>query len=100
MHTVSFTTPRGATPYMIAIMDRFDALLKRMRLPARDRTSTLMDLSACHANGCPLDFKRLADFPDFDLLHDVCGISAHIDRRTGKLEDCFIPRSAKGGIKA
>jgi hypothetical protein len=54
-----------------------------------------MDLTACHLNGCPLDLEKLVAFDDFNLTHDVEGISAHIDRNTGKLTRCFLPRSAK-----
>lgn len=42
------------------------------------------------------DLDRLAnDFDDFNLMHDVYGISAHINRTNGKLERCFLPRSSK-----
>jgi len=55
-----------------------------------------MDIEAVHSNGCPLDLARWRnDFPDFDFMHDIHGISAHIDRETGKLTDCFCPRCAK-----
>jgi hypothetical protein len=53
-----------------------------------------MDITACHANGCPLKLQELADADDFNLAHDVFGISGHIDRDTGKLTDCFRPRFA------
>lgn len=54
-----------------------------------------MDIKACHANGCPLDFKRLLEFDDFNFMHDINGINHHIDRDTGKLTNCFLPKSAK-----
>lgn len=57
--------------------------------------STLMDLSACHLNGCPLDLDRMLEADDFNLMHDVAGIARHIDRNTGKLTRCFLPRFAK-----
>lgn len=53
-----------------------------------------MDLTACHCNGCELDLDRLLLAPDPDFGHDVCGIRRHIDRRTGKLGGCFLPRCA------
>lgn len=53
-----------------------------------------MDLTACHANGCPLDLAKLEAADDFNLAHDVFGIRRHINRTTGKLEDCFVPRCA------
>jgi len=52
-----------------------------------------MDLLACH-NQCPLDLARLAGAPIGDFVHDVFGIRHHLDRRTGELRDCFLPRFA------
>lgn len=57
-----------------------------------DRTSLIMDITACHANGCPLDLQKLLDAPSYDFMHDVAGIIRHISRRTGKLKHCFDPR--------
>lgn len=45
----------------------------------------MMDLTACHLNGNPLDLAGLAEADDFNLCHDVFGIVAHIDRDTGRL---------------
>ena len=55
-----------------------------------------MDVTACHANGTKLDLEKLLNFPDFDFLHDVAGIRNCIDRETGKLTKCFLPRCARG----
>jgi len=55
----------------------------------RDHQSLFMDLEVAH-HACPLDLQRLADAPD--MLHDVCGIIAHLDRNSGELADCFVPR--------
>lgn len=54
-----------------------------------------MDITACHANGCPLNLWKLLRFPEYDFLHDITGIARHIDRNTGRLKDCFVPRSAR-----
>ena len=62
---------------------------------AKERLLDLaMDIEACHCNGCPLRLADLADAAPADLLHDVYGIRGHLDRRTGQLEDCFVPRYA------
>lgn len=57
-----------------------------------------MDLTACHNHGCRLDLPAMLASPKADLLHDVLGIRKHINRRTGKLDDCgniiFEPRCA------
>ncbi|QRE00613.1 hypothetical protein [Pseudomonas phage Itty13] len=59
-----------------------------------DRTSLLMDLIACNANGCPLKFQALLDADDGNFAHDVFGIRRYMDRTTGQLTDCFLPRFA------
>ena len=54
-----------------------------------------MNLCACHMNGCPLDLeKMLASKDKFNLTHDIWGIDANINRKTGKLENHFWPRYA------
>lgn len=60
----------------------------------RDKLSTEMDLEACHCNGTPLDLTRLLNAPEFDFWHDLSGIRYHLNRDTGKLMDCFLPRMA------
>lgn len=54
-----------------------------------------MDLSATNANGCPLDLEKLLSFDKFNFWHDVGGIRRHLDRDTGKLTRCFLPRCAR-----
>jgi len=51
-----------------------------------------MDITACHLNGNPLDLTALLNADSFDFAHDVLGIRRHINRKTGKLENCFLPR--------
>lgn len=60
----------------------------------RGASDISMDLIATHANGCPLDFERLSSADDFNLMHDVGGIARHLDRNTGHLGGCFMPRFA------
>jgi hypothetical protein len=57
-----------------------------------DRLCLTMDITAVHANGNRLRLADLAMADDFNVLHDVGGIHRHIDRETGKLGDCFLPR--------
>lgn len=63
----------------------------------RDRITTARDLLACHTHGCPLDFGAMQTCRIQDLAHDIHGIAQHIDRNTGKLLDCFMPRLARRG---
>lgn len=72
--------------------------LRAKKLTAYKDVSLLtinMDVTACHLNGCPLKLKKLLKADDFNFAHDVIGISNHIDRETGTLLNCFLPRYAK-----
>ena len=53
-----------------------------------------MDITATHNNGCPLNLSALLAAAAGDFAHDIFGIQRHIDRNTGKLGDCFLPRYA------
>jgi hypothetical protein len=53
-----------------------------------------MDICAVHANHFRLDLGRLLGADDFNFAHDVFGIRRHLNRETGKLENCFVPRFA------
>jgi hypothetical protein len=76
------------------IADRAPADLVRH---AGGRLSFIMDMSA--ADGCngnnPIDLDALAKADDFNFIHDVAGIVRHLDRATGRLTDCFVPRFAR-----
>ena len=61
---------------------------------AEFQRTTLMDIIAVHANGCPLKLSELLTAPRFDFTHDVFGIRRHLNRETGQLQDCFLPRYA------
>lgn len=99
MDEVSFYVAADLRPAFDKVFDRAMNLLE-IRGHKPDGVCLRMDLSACHANGCPLDFERLAEADDFNLLHDVVGITRHISRETGQLTGHFMPRfrlREKGG---
>ena len=58
------------------------------------RINLVMDL--CAADGVngnnPLDWDRLLSADDFNFMHDVAGICRHMNRETGELGGCFLPR--------
>lgn len=54
-----------------------------------------MDITAVHLNDVELDLNKLLAFDDGNFGHDVFGIKRHVNRNTGILKDCFLPRSAK-----
>lgn len=83
--------------------------IAKMFLQARpdypdDRLTLEMDITACHANGNPLDLTSMGDAVHdlenlrgyaLDVIHDIYGIRRHINRATGKLENYFVPRFSK-----
>jgi hypothetical protein len=64
-------------------------------IDSQDHLAIIMDFSATIAQGCNLDLEKLLAFDAFNFAHDVGGIYRHIDRQTGLLGDCFLPRCAK-----
>ena len=56
--------------------------------------SAMMDITAAH-NVIPLDLAGLLASPDGDFGHDVFGVRRHLDRATGELGGCFLPRYAR-----
>ena len=54
----------------------------------------MMDIEATHCNGCKLRLGELLEANEFDFCHDVFGINANLNRETGELENCFLPRYA------
>lgn len=54
----------------------------------------VMDLMATHCNGCKLNLAAMLDGGLLDFAHDLMGILRHLDRDTGGLQDCFVPRFA------
>ena len=74
------------------IVGRATKVMSRHGYPL-DRMSLEMDIAATHAK-CPLRLQELLNADDFNFAHDVFGIMGHIDRSTGLLGDCFVPRFA------
>lgn len=52
-----------------------------------------MDLCAVQVSGdCKLNLEKLLRSSDFDFLHDFLGVVQNLDRKSGKLANCFTPR--------
>lgn len=94
MSQVSFSVPKQVSAAISLVASRYQAMRKDMGLAPVDMLDLHMDLTACHANGCPMDWERLNAADDFTLAHDVGGIQRHINRHTGRIEDGFLPRCA------
>lgn len=65
-----------------------------------DKLTVVMDLDNAHKD-CPMRLDWLLawsksddDQRHADWVHDMVGIRTHMDRSTGKLMDCFVPRCA------
>lgn len=88
---ISFKVTRDEHKTITNIAQRANAMAKEVGIdyPVLEAH---MDISACHANGCPLKLTELASADNFNFAHDVFGIRRHIDRETGQLQDCFSPR--------
>jgi len=56
-----------------------------------ERMTARMDIAATHAI-MPLRLEELADADNFNFFHDMGGIARHLNRKTGEMEDCFVPR--------
>ncbi len=63
------------------------------------KMTLVMDLAACHLVAAPLKLSEMLHAPMSDFAHDVFGITRHINRETGQLEDCFLPRFARIGTE-
>lgn len=87
---VGWTATRTELKLIKLICDRYADRGKQF-----DRMNLSMDLDAVHSNGCPLDFQGLLRSKESDFMHDIHGIGKNIDRHTGRLSDCFVPRCAK-----
>lgn len=61
-------------------------------------THIMMDITAVHLNDTKLDLEKLLKADEFNFAHDIYGIYSHLNRKTGKLKNCFLPRCARPDI--
>jgi len=91
--SVNFDVSKGDLVVILDIVARSLPLLNRvLGSNTEHQRDMLMDLIACHANGTPLRLADLLNANEADFAHDIFGIRRHIDRETGRLNDCFRPR--------
>jgi len=83
------TTTKDEYNKIAEIMQRAAELL-----PNYDRLTMVMDLELVH-NRIGLDLDAMLKCDNSDLIHDIQGIGFNINRRTGDLGNCFLPRFAK-----
>lgn len=58
-----------------------------------EKVSLSIDIEKTHEE-TPLDLLALLTARTLDFAHDVHGISNHMNRETGKIENSFLPRYA------
>ncbi|ARS27639.1 DUF6874 family protein [Sphingomonas sp. KC8] len=93
--TVQFDASPADQDLIAAIAERAIALQLAHSGHCDETRDVIMDITAAHRNGNPLDLERLLAADDFNLAHDVFGISRHIDRNTGRLMQHFRPRFSR-----
>lgn len=76
-------------PHISAVVDRAEKL--GIIGESYKRMTAMMDLMSVV---CPMRWVDLVQADDFNFAHDVVGIANHLDRDTGELKDCFLPRFA------
>lgn len=91
--TVQFTATQEERKLIRRIVRRGRALAIAHEIPLGEDTASLeMDIEAAHCNGTPLRLEDFLAADDFNFAHDFFGIRGHMDRTTGKLMHCFLPR--------
>lgn len=90
MATINWNVSRVENDLIVKIAQRVE---RDLHSPD-NRMTVIMDLTACHANGCELKLAEFLEAEPFDFSHDYYGIRRHLNRNTGKLEGCFLPRYA------
>lgn len=80
--------------------DRYERMSGKPR--GYQRMNLVMDLSAADGvNGNdPIDWDALLSADDFNFMHDIAGISRHMNRETGEIGDFFRPRFARSRRRA
>lgn len=92
---IRFATSAEDFDLIETIATRAVELVASTPIEGYNKQTAMMDISAVHVNGCPLKLKDLAEADDYNFGHDIFGIIRHLDRRTGHLENCFVPRFAQ-----
>ena len=57
-----------------------------------DPISLFMDIDSISSG---LDLSKFLSFDNFNFCHDVFGIIENMNKETGKLENCFLPRCSR-----
>ena len=86
---ISFATSKSDQDLIAKIVKRACKLF-----PNIEAINISMDITAVHANGCPLRLADLLAADDFNFISDISGINRYLNRETGVLVGFFEPRFA------
>lgn len=89
---ISFAVTKHEAAVINEIADRAMGLGEARRHDRFTKMDIAMDVTAVHANGCPLRLEALLSADPFNFAHDVLGIRRNLNRRTGELENFWTPR--------
>ena len=76
------------------IVNRGISLAKSLGGPDINKLDAVMDLKAAHLE-VGLRLNKLLEADDSNFGHDFFGIRRYMNRSSGKLEACFVPRCAR-----
>lgn len=91
---LQFKASREDYDIIAQIADRAQTFYKAEGIK-RKTMDIQLDMVVTHCNGNPLKLRALLEADEFNFMHDVGGIAKHLDRKTGKLLDCFSPRFSR-----
>ena len=80
------------TDIIVKIAKRTFKIIEENALDEYPHMDIVMDITAAHMNGNKLDLEKLLIADNQNFAHDVFGIKNNLDRTTGLLENCFLPR--------
>lgn len=92
---IKFDVSREEAEVISNIADRAIKLLAKMTKRWPSKMDVEMDITAVHRNVFPLRLTELLAADDGNFGHDVFGIMRYLDRSTGELSGCFVPRFAQ-----
>jgi hypothetical protein len=78
----------------LAVIERAEALFRKYGYAPDQRITMFLDLENANKQ-YPLDLEAMLAADNSNFAHDWFGIRRHMNRKTGLLEDCFVPRFAK-----
>ena len=89
---INWNSTKEESKLISKIVSRYMNKCAELNISAGKQMNLNMDISATHLNGNPLKLNELLKADDTNFMHDVNGIRQYIDRTTGKLQNCFVPR--------